>query len=182
MNWWNFQGLNTSKIWVLDDQSKNRSDISSVNYKKCTSYISFLERIGKRKAMKEMWDMYNLNQKNDKPCITRPSRFFYLPRESAKKFSIIGSAARVNGVPQDIGVATVMLSLTDANGYEYLTESYVPPKRRAKSNPELWSLYSSRKHVVHPYKLYNKDKTIWTENKKVLLKYFGFVNKLNKKC
>ena len=68
------------------------------------------------------------------------------------------------------------------NVLEYLPESYVLPKRRSKSSPELWSVYSTRMLIVHPFKLYNKDKTIWKDNKLMLQAYFQAANHRYTEC
>lgn len=173
LNWWNFQAYNTSLIWVLKTDGENLPKISPQEYQKCRNYQIFLERTSKRQGvLKQLWERYNLNQQDSQSCITRPSRFFYLPQKFAKNFAMIGSAAVVNRLTQDMGVPNVLQTLTDLNGYQYLSESYVLPRRRSKSSPELWSVYTSAMMVAHPYKLYNRDKKIWDENKQMLQRHY----------
>ena len=182
INWWNLEGLDTQRIWMLENDPKlSDRPVTTGERKACTDYRTFLQRFANSPQYKPLLENFRQNTFNAGAweCKRRPSRFFYVPKKYLKNYSVLSYGSNLNQLEQHSGPINIIQSLVDSDQIVEIQEYYRPPQYRAETSPLFWADYTPRMTVAHSYRLYRKNQLAWMKNLKMVKeKYFKLSSRL----
>ena len=169
LNFWNFKGLDKSKVWVGPT-----IPITIDNFTAPNKWYWWKSRWGKRQCQKAFDEVHYLVNRNE-PYLITPyidrlisngngvlycfggrSDVFYIPSKYADDFMLISSIFYKHKVFLEIAVPTIIRMISEAHQREKLRGIYLPGRvgmQPVKDVRYLWRVYDLRLHFLHPLKL-----------------------------
>jgi hypothetical protein len=170
------------QIWMLKQDPNLLTRKSTADHiTTCNNYRMFLKRISNTKQFKALWLKYQNNNKMNiySNCLVRPSKFFYIPKQFADRFSMLSNAAQLNRLDLHSGPVNIIQSLESSAQIEEIPEYYRPPQYGYETSPLFWGDYKAEMTIAHSFRLYRKNPETWKQNRQILYeKYFRISKKL----